>query len=332
MDQAVEIITPEIMEAADYVRELWRRGVEAIIETGQRLIEIREKYRDQPGIWSWLIGDHQWRDRPRDQRPLPFSKSMVYMLISIAESERLLQHCGALPSDSYTLFSLIQLPAAVFDEIAANGTIRPELKRADVQLLLNRISRAKRFKALGAPALPDDPVPVLLADPPWQFKVWEESSAYGAALEHFPTMSLEDICALPIGDCATKDAILFMWTTAPMLREAFAVLDAWGFEFKTGMVWDKERQGMGYYVRNQHEDLLIATRGDIPLPDPGNKPISVIRAVRGKHSAKPHVVYDHIERMYPGLRKREFFARYWRPGWEKPWGNQEIAAAGKAAA
>ena len=104
------------------------------------------------------------------------------------------------------------------------------------------------------------------------------------------------------------------------------MLDAWGFEYKTDMVWDKERQGMGYYVRNQHETILIATRGNMPAPDPANKPVSIIREPRGQHSVKPHVVYEYIEHMYPGLRKREFFARHWRSGWEKPWGNMTVVA------
>lgn len=324
----LDIIEPDVLQAADYVSTAWRRGIEAILETGRRLIEIRDRFKDEPGKWSRLIGANDWQG----QGLLPFAKSHAYRLIGIAESEWLFPHVGILPSDTYTLYQLTRLSGPVFDDKLAEGAICPELQRADVQLWINRLNRAERFKELAAPALPTDRVPVLLADPPWQFKVWEESSAYGAALEHYPTMPLDDLCAVPVGDCATKDAILFMWTTAPMLREAFTVLDAWGFEFKTGMVWDKERQGMGYYVRNQHEELLIATRGDMPLPDPGNKPVSVIRAIRGKHSAKPHVTYDHIERMYPGLRKREFFGRYWRPGWEKPWGNQEITAAGETAA
>jgi N6-adenosine-specific RNA methylase IME4 len=328
VDQAVEIIEPDVAQAADYVSTAWRKSIEAILETGRRLIEIREQFIDEPGKWSRLIGGNQWKG----QGLLPFVARHTYRLISIAEDARLVTHVSLLPTDTYTLYQLTRLPAQVFDDKLAEGAIGPELQRADVQLWINRLNRAERFKAFASPALPDDPVPVLYVDPPWQFKVWEESSAYGAALEHYPTMSLDDLCALPIGDCSTDDAILFMWTTAPMLREAFAVLDAWGFTYKTGMVWDKERQGMGYYVRNQHEELLIATRGDMSTPDPANKPISVIRSPRGKHSAKPHVVYDHIERMYPDLRKREFFGRYWRPGWEKPWGNQEIAAVGEAAA
>lgn len=328
-DQAVEIITPDVVQAADYVSTAWRKTIEAIFETGRRLIEIRESWIDQPGKWSRLIGDHQWKG----QGLLPFHFTWTYRLIAIAEDQRLLDSSLAdrLPSDVNALYRLTRLPPPVFDEKVAE--ISPQLNSSDVQLWLNRHNRAERFKEMAAPPLPtDDRVPVLYVDPPWQFKVWEESSAYGAALEHFPTLSLDDLCALPIGACAADDAILFLWTTASMLREAFAVLDAWGFEFKTAMVWDKERQGMGYYVRNQHEELLIATRGDMPTPDPGDKPISVIRAIRGKHSAKPHVVYNHIERMYPGLRKREFFARYWRKGWEKPWGNQEIEAAGESAA
>jgi hypothetical protein len=116
-------------------------------------------------------------------------------------------------------------------------------------------------------------------------------------------------------------AALFMWTTVPHLRESFDVLVAWGFEYKTNIVWVKDKIGLGYFVRNQHELLLVATRGDMPLPSPGNRPPSVITAPRREHSRKPDEAYELIERMYPELPKIELFARHARPGWAA-WGNE----------
>jgi N6-adenosine-specific RNA methylase IME4 len=168
--------------------------------------------------------------------------------------------------------------------------------------------------------------PVLYADPPWDYKLYSETTGSArAAAEHYPTMKLSEICALPVANLATDDAILFMWTTAPHLQEAFEVLAAWGFEYKTNAVWVKHAQGLGFFVRGQHELLLIATCGDMPCPLPANRPPSVIQAPRREHSQKPDEAYDLIERMYPGMPKIELFARDTRSGWSA-WGNQLEAA------
>jgi N6-adenosine-specific RNA methylase IME4 len=163
---------------------------------------------------------------------------------------------------------------------------------------------------------------VLYADPPWHFEVYnEESGVERAAGNHYSTMSLDEICALPVLDLATDAAVLFMSTTAPHLQESFQVLAAWGFEYKTNIVWVKDKIGLGYFVRNQHELLLVATRGDMPSPSPANRPPSVIHAPRREHSRKPDEAYALIEVMYPTLPKVELFARQQRPGWDV-WGNE----------
>src|SRR5262249_21287698 len=102
---------------------------------------------------------------------------------------------------------------------------------------------------------------------------------------------------------------------------AFDVLAAWGFEYCTHLVWVKDRSGLGYWVRNQHELLLIARHGNPPTPRPGDRPCSVINARRREHSRKPDEAYEMIERMYPEWPKIELFARNQRQGWDA-WGNQ----------
>jgi N6-adenosine-specific RNA methylase IME4 len=113
------------------------------------------------------------------------------------------------------------------------------------------------------------------------------------------------------------------------LEEALQVIAAWGFSYKSNVVWVKDKIGLGYLVRNQHELLLIATRGSMPCPLPANRPSSVIAAPRREHSRKPDEAYELIERMYPDLPKLELFARYTRLGWDV-WGN-ETAKFGDAA-
>lgn len=131
---------------------------------------------------------------------------------------------------------------------------------------------------------------------------------------------------MPVADLATDDAILYLWATAPKLAECFKVIDSWGFEYRTNLVWDKEKIGMGYHARNQHELLLVCKRGQIPPPEAGKQPSSVHREARGKHSAKPEFYYEMIEAAYPQLPKIELFCRTPREGWAV-WGNQSEGAA-----
>ena len=114
---------------------------------------------------------------------------------------------------------------------------------------------------------------------------------------------------------------MFMWTTSPKLAESIDLMRVWKFNYRTSMVWIKDKIGMGYYARQRHEILLIGTRGNLPIPEPENRPDSVINANRTKHSKKPEELYGIIEKMYPEFSKIEIFAREERQGW-KSFGNQ----------
>lgn len=173
--------------------------------------------------------------------------------------------------------------------------------------------------------LPDGSFRLLYADPPWRYEHIETESR--AIENQYPTMSLEEICALKVP--AAPDSVLFLWATSPKLAEAIQVIDRWGFSYRTCAVWDKETIGMGYYFRQQHELLLVAARGSLQVPAPSDRPASVIRVKRSKHSAKPHVVYELIEAMYPAFDERdriELFARAARKGWAT-WGNDPAVAS-----
>jgi N6-adenosine-specific RNA methylase IME4 len=146
-------------------------------------------------------------------------------------------------------------------------------------------------------------------------------------------MALDEICRLPVGDIAHENAVLFMWATSPKRAECHEVLKAWGFNYRTDMVWVKDKIGMGYHVRERHEALMIAKRGELPPPAVDARPDSVVEAPRLEHSAKPLVFYDIIDRMYPDVRKLELFERAdeteghigRRENWFG-WGNQARAA------
>jgi N6-adenosine-specific RNA methylase IME4 len=154
---------------------------------------------------------------------------------------------------------------------------------------------------------------VIYADPPWRYEHVETENR--AIENHYPTLELAEICALPVSALAADDALLFLWATSPKLAEAMQVIEAWGFNYRTCMVWVKDVIGMGYYARQRHELLLIAVKGHPPVPATAARPDSVQEWPRGRHSEKPHLFYDLIERMYPNWARLELFARNTRAGW-----------------
>jgi ParB/RepB/Spo0J family partition protein len=156
---------------------------------------------------------------------------------------------------------------------------------------------------------------VIYADPPWQYDL----SLRGSPEEHYPVMATETICDLVVP--AAKDSVLFLWATNPKLEEALQVMKAWGFTYKTNLVWVKDKFGNGYYFRGQHELLLLGIKGKPPVPLEADRPPSVLNAPRRKHSQKPEEVYELIEKMYPNGKYLELFARAKRLGWEA-WGNE----------
>ena len=182
-----------------------------------------------------------------------------------------------------------------------------------------RIDRIVEISKGNADLNTDVRYPVLYADPPWRYEHVESESR--AIENQYPTMTLDDICALRVHDLATPDAILFLWATSPKLAESMRVIEAWGFTYRTCAVWDKQKIGMGYYFRQQHELLLIATRGEIPPPSPEFRPPSVYAEPKSSHSKKPQWFAETIESMYSELPKIELFCRSPRKGWAV-WGNQ----------
>jgi N6-adenosine-specific RNA methylase IME4 len=191
-----------------------------------------------------------------------------------------------------------------------------------------RARRQERERALAAKitALPDKKYGVIYADPPWKFEPYSaETGMDRAADNHYPTMSLETISALPVP--AADDCVLFLWVTVPMKAQAFDLMTAWGFTYKSTTYWDKEIEGTGYWTRDRIEELWIGTRGNIPAPAPGEQLPQLIKAPRGRHSEKPAIFAELIEKLYPNMPKIEMFARAPRSGWDV-WGNEVESVAG----
>lgn len=164
---------------------------------------------------------------------------------------------------------------------------------------------------LTIPLLPEGKFDVIYADPPWKYEFSETENRSIEA--HYDTLLLEKIChykdpaGTPVQDKFADDAVLFLWSPSPKLFESFTVITEWGFDYRTCAVWAKDKIGMGYFFRQQHELLLVARRGEMPVPEPKNRPSSIINAPRLNHSRKPDEVYKLIMQMYPRDRYLELF-------------------------
>lgn len=182
---------------------------------------------------------------------------------------------------------------------------------------LEKLERKKQAltQRTPTPDMPTSKYDVIYADPPWEYDFSETDSR--AIENQYPTMPVGKIKKLQIP--TQEDAVLFLWATAPKLREALEVMETWGFTYRTNAVWDKEKIGMGYWFRGQHELLLVGVKGKFSPPDAKIRFSSIIRKVRTKHSVKPDCIYSMIETMFPNGKYLELFARKQRPRWEN-WG------------
>jgi N6-adenosine-specific RNA methylase IME4 len=169
----------------------------------------------------------------------------------------------------------------------------------------------------------------VLADPPWQF----QNRTGKMAPEHhrlarYGTMALEEIKALPVAEVVQEPAHLYLWVPNALLPEGLAVLAAWGFEYKSNIVWHKIRKdggpdgrGVGFYFRNVTELVLFGVRGkNARTLAPGRRQVNFLATQKREHSRKPDEFYDIVEACSPEPRL-EMFARGSRPGWTT-WGNQ----------
>jgi N6-adenosine-specific RNA methylase IME4 len=169
----------------------------------------------------------------------------------------------------------------------------------------------------------------ILADPPWRFQNRTGKMApEHRRLSRYGTMELDEIMALPVAEAAADPAHLYLWVPNALLPDGLAVMKAWGFEYKSNLVWHKVRKdggsdgrGVGFYFRNVTELCLFGIRGKAARTlAPGRRQVNLVGTRKREHSRKPDEFYDVIEACSPGPRL-ELFARGERKGWTA-WGNQ----------
>ena len=164
---------------------------------------------------------------------------------------------------------------------------------------------------------------IIYADPPWQY--WESGNKNQSV--HYKTMTVDEICKLPIKDISAEDSVLFLWVTYPILAEAFRVIEAWGFKYSTAaFVWVKKNKtqdspffGCGAWTRANSELCLLATRGTVQRLDATIS--QIVESPVEEHSKKPAIVRELIEKLVGKLPRVELFARGNADGWDA-WGNE----------
>lgn len=293
--------------------DAWHDAVESIIEAGRVLNEAKAEM--SHGDWLVFVDDF-----------LPVGRRTAQMLMAIAEDRRLANAnpVSLLPPHWSTLYDLHKLDDKTLNLLIEKGAVTPELTRAGLKLALARLGQA------ALPAVPPmlDPSSgltrgyrTILADPPWEFETWGEAGKDRSPDAHYPTLSIEEIAALPVAELAAEDCALFLWAQWNTIPECRGVIEAWGFRYVTcAFVWVKDGNfGNGYWTRHDTEPCLLATRGRPARLDKGVR--QSIAGPRGRHSAKPEEIYPRIERLVAGPYLELFARGPARPGWDV-WGNE----------
>ena len=168
----------------------------------------------------------------------------------------------------------------------------------------------------------------ILADPPWRFQNRTGKMApEHQRLRRYRTMSLDEIVSMPVAAHARSPSHLYLWVPNALLQEGLQVMEAWGFTYKTNLVWYKIRKdggpdgrGVGFYFRNVTELILFGVKGSQRTLDPGRRQVNLLATRKREHSRKPEEIYDLVQRCSPGPYL-ELFARQRLKGW-KAWGDE----------
>jgi N6-adenosine-specific RNA methylase IME4 len=238
---------------------------------------------------------------------------------TVSEYAEAIEDAGISLQDAARWQQIASVSEDKFNEVIA------ETKQAGKEITSNtilKVAKAEKNAAKPAPAIPDGKYRIIYADPPWKYTSGDQHSREEQETTlgtHYGSMTISELCALPIKNMAQDNAVLFMWTTSPLLEECFDVINAWGFKYKASIVWDKDAHNVGHYVSVRHEFLLICTRGSC-TPDSGKLLPSVVKEKRGEHSVKPEIFRQMINSMYTEGKRIELFARRPADGWDV-WGN-----------
>jgi len=303
-------------DAADVYQNLMKkRGIvkNKVDEIGEFIIDIEIKEAE------WLNEKHpHGADRKSDNIKVQGTNLDSKMPVTKHESARV-RKLKKTKEENPDLFKTINNQIKNSDEILNAKSLYKEIRRQENienrQKVKEKYDSNIEFKG-------KIKYRIIYADPPWLYNQGKDlSDKYGDVKKHYPPMELDDICKLPIKELCQKDCVLFLWATAPKLPEALSVMDAWGFQYKTNIVWDKVKHNFGFYFSVRHELLLIGGMGS-STPDIKELHDSVISIERSnKHSEKPSYFRELIDKLYVDGNRIELFAREKIENWDN-WGNE----------
>lgn len=265
-------------------------------------------------LWNIAEARSEWREQ------LPQALADIGLDLKLETLQQygwVARHSGPEARDAAPSYSHLEVVADLDDKAQVELLEQARQENLSKRDLAKRKKQRSRPATITGQATLEGMYRVIYADPPWSMRNSQPSGSNAA--DHFPPMSIEDICNLPVSSHALPDSVLFCWVTAPMLYEnpgPREVIEAWGFKPKTGIVWDKVRHVFGNYVSVRHEHLIIATRGSC-TPEDLKPMIDSVQTVRreGEHSEKPEDFRQIIERLYPTGPYLELFGRKRHRGW-----------------
>lgn len=275
-----EIIPPDRAEWSEKITAAWREGFEAILKTGQMLIDAKADL--QHGDYIAMIS-----------RDLPFGRRTAHRLAAIAADSKISNgtHASHLPPSWMTLYELTRLTPEAFEAKIADGSINPGIERKDVASW-NRVASRERDQ-LRVQELAPRPgkYRTIIIDPPWDYG---DLSIAGRAAPLYATMTHEELLALTpqMMEWAEDNCHLYLWATNNFVLRAGELMAAWGFSYKTMLTWIKPRIGLGSYFRNSTEQILFGVRGELrtrsdSIPTHFEAPV-------GDHSEKPDRFYEIV--------------------------------------
>jgi len=302
--------------------EIWVRAEKKDAELQNMVAE--QKIRTQR-ILGQLIKDGQ----QRGEIAKPGGDRMT--IVPDRNNAKTLSDIGISRKESSVFQSIASIPDQVFENKISEkkqntGMAESELTTTSMIKVAHECKKQQKAEELKEVIFEktDKKYRIIYADPPWKYNESNhqtegnfQSKTLGM---HYPSMSITELCQLPIKDLSEENAVLFLWVTSPLLEECFDVIKAWGFKYKTSMIWDKVKHNVGNYVSVRHELLLICTKGSC-TPDVKKLDDSVYSEERTQHSKKPKYFRDLIDKIYINGNRIELFAREEVAGWDK-WGNE----------
>lgn len=326
-ERDVSVVNTDVSEVTDQTRKKGvkhryaeeinghlQSAVQGIIKAGEKLIEAKESL--PHGEFGVMVEEN-----------VSLSKRNARMLMKIARNDILSNriHGSDLPTSWRTLYEATKLPDEKLQSKIKSGELNSETKRGEVKGWVSKQSSSNdgdeepeevtcEVSDLYEIAETDKNFGTIYADPPWSYN---NKGTRASAEDHYGTMSVQQLCELPVGQLKKEESHLHLWTTNAFLFEAKEVMKSWGFEYKSCFVWVKPQMGIGNYWRVSHEFLLLGVSGGLTFNE---SIMSWIEEDRTKHSAKPEKIREFIEQTSPGPRI-ELFGRSIVDGWAV-WGNE----------